>query len=225
METLELNCEPRKLGTRGDVRGLRRAGKIPAVLYGPKTVAAAIVVSAAGLKTGVMRDESQRLIKFKSPDSGLDGRHVIVKELQRDPIKGAVVHADFYEVDLAAKLTVSVPLRFSGKAKGVVDGGILQPLARTVEVECLPLEIPDVVEIDVTALGIHEVIHVSALKFGPNIDPAYDTDYPLVTVLPPTVEAAPVVAAEEAAAAPEGEAAAVPAAGAAGAAAEAPKKA
>ena len=105
-----------------------------------------------------------------------------------------------------------MPLRFTGKARGVAEGGILQPLAREIEVECLPLEIPEVVEVDVSALGIHDVIHVSALNFAGNIKPIFDTDYPVVTVLPPTVEAAPAAAAAEAAAPAEG--AAAPAEGA-----------
>ena len=87
----------------------------------------------------------------------------------------------------------------SARPHGVAEGGILAPLVREVEVECLPLEIPEVFEVDVTALGIHDVIHVSAMKFAGNVKPIFDTDYPVVTVLPPTVEAAPVAAAAEAA--------------------------
>jgi large subunit ribosomal protein L25 len=217
METLELNCEPRALSTRGAVRELRRRGQVPAVIYGPKRSPIALAVAAAGLKAGALGNASQRLLRLKSASSELDGRHVIVKEVQRDALAGRLLHADFYEVDLNAKIRVPVPLRFSGRAKGVVDGGILQPLERSVEVECLPLEIPEAVEVDVTEIGIHEAIHVSALKFGPNIRALYDTDYPVVTVLPPTVEAAP--------AAVEAAAEAAPAEGApAAAATEAPAK-
>jgi large subunit ribosomal protein L25 len=99
----------------------------------------------------------------------------------------------------------------------VAEGGILAPLIREVEVECLPLEIPEFFDVDVSALGIHDVIHVSAMKFAGNVKPIFDTDYPVVSILPPTVEAAPTpVAAAEVAgaegAAPAEGAAAAPAA-------------
>lgn len=218
METLELKCEPRALSTRGAVRELRRRGQVPGVIYGPKRAPTALAVAAAGLKAGALGNASQRLLRLKSADPGLDGRHVIVKEVQRDALAGRLLHADFYEVDLNAKIRVPVPLRFTGRAKGVVDGGIMQPLERSVEVECLPLEIPEAVEVDVTEIGIHEAIHVSALRFGPNIRALYDTDFPIVTVLPPTVEAAPAPAEAAVEAAPaEG-------APAAAAASEAPAK-
>ena len=126
---------------------------------------------------------------------------MILKEIQRAPVSGNILHADFYEVDLSKPLRVAVALKFTGRAIGVADGGILQPLERQVEVECLPLEIPESVEVDVTQLGIHDVIHVSALTFAGNIKPIFDTDYPVVTVLPPTVEEVKV---EEAAPAAEG---------------------
>src|SRR5437773_1579819 len=85
-------------------------------------------------------------------------------EVQRHPVSGKVLHADFYEVDLAERLTVSVPLRFVGKPAGVVAGGILQPILREIQVECLPTEIPEFIEVNVAALGIHEAVHLSELQ-------------------------------------------------------------
>ncbi|HZO81706.1 MAG TPA: 50S ribosomal protein L25 [Candidatus Binataceae bacterium] len=212
METVELSCELRETRPKGRRHELRRQGRIPAVLYGPKLAPMALAISGAELRARVSASGRQRLIRLKSSSPELNERHVIVKEIQRAPVSGAFLHADLYEVDLTHRLRVSVPLRFTGKARGVAEGGILQPLAREIEVECLPLEIPEVVEVDVSALGIHDVIHVSALNFAGNIKPIFDTDYPVVTVLPPTVEAAPAAAAAEAAAPAEG--AAAPAEGA-----------
>lgn len=216
METLNLNCEKRELGTKGKVRALRREGKVPAVVYGPKTAAMPIALIGASLKASVKGDAAQRLLKLQAAGSDLDGRHVIIKDVQRAPISGEFLHADLYEVDLTAKLQVTVPLRFHGKPKGATEGGILQPLVRTIDVECLPTDIPEAIDVDVTPLGIHEAIHISALQFGPNVTPVFDTDYAVVTVLPPTVEAAPAPAeaapvegaapAEGAAAAPAAEA-------------------
>jgi large subunit ribosomal protein L25 len=218
MDILDLNCEKRELGTKGQVRALRRTGKVPAIVYGRKRSATPIAVAGTNLKASVTTDASQRLLKLKAAESDLDGSHVIIKDVQRAPISGDLLHADLYEVDLTAKLQVTVPLRFQGRPKGVGDGGILQPLVRTIDVECLPTDIPESIDVDVSDLGIHDVIHISALKFGPNVTPVFDSDIAIVTVLPPTVEAAPVAAeptAEEAAAAApaEGAEAVAPAAG------------
>ncbi len=215
METLDLDCEKRELGTKGKVRALRRIGKIPAVVYGPRRQSTPIAVASPGLKASVTTDASQRLLKLRAAEPDLDGRHVIIKDVQRAPITGDFLHADLYEVDLTAKLRVSVPLRFQGRAKGIGEGGILQPLVRTIEVECLPTDIPEAIEVDVSELGIHDVIHISSLKFSAGITPVFDSDIAIVTVLPPTVEAAPAAAeaAPEEAAAPTaegGEAAAAP---------------
>lgn len=224
METIELACEIRETRSKGRRSELRRQGRIPAVLYGPKSASTSLAINSADLRTRGSSGGGQRLIRLKSSTPELNDRHVIIKEVQRAPVKGTLLHIDFYEVDLTRPLRISVPLRFTGKAHGVAEGGILQPLVREVEVECLPLDIPEVVEVDVSPLGIHDVTHVSELAFAGNIKPIFDTDYPIVTVLPPTVEAAPVAAAAEAGEAAEGaaapaEGAAAPAEGAAPAAA------
>jgi large subunit ribosomal protein L25 len=233
METVELGCEKRDTHTKGEVRALRRIGKVPAIVYGPRKATLPVTVPSVELKARVSTASRQRLIKLKSDSADLDNRHVIIKQIQRAPISGDIIHADFYEVDLSERLRVGVPLKFIGRAKGVADGGILQPLIRQIEVECLPMEIPEFVEVDVSDLGVHDVIHISAIKLSGNVKPIFDTDEAVVSVLPPTVEAAPVAAAAAVEAVPgeagapeaaaEG-AAAAPAEGAKEAAAPAPGK-
>jgi large subunit ribosomal protein L25 len=195
METAELECEKRDGQTKGQIRALRRTGRVPAVMYGPKSPTTSISLTASELKERVATASRQRLIKLKSQVPELNSKHVIIKQIQRAALTGEILHADLYEVNLEERIRVSVPLKFSGRAKGVADGGILQPLVRQIEVECLPLEIPESVEVDVSPLGIHDVIHVSALQFGDNIKPIFDQDFGIVSVLPPTVEEAPVAAA------------------------------
>jgi len=197
METGELACEKRATRPKGQSNALRRQGRIPAVLYGPTTTPTAVSVDRIELKTRVSSAAHVRLIKLKSSAVELDGKHVIFKDVQRAPVSGEILHADLYEVDLNRALRVEVALKFIGKAKGLANGGILAPLERTVMVECLPLEIPDAIEVDVTDVDIHDVIHISTVKFPGNAKPIFDTDYPVVTVLPPTVaEVATPVAAE-----------------------------
>ena len=214
METVDLACEKREVRPKGLVNRLRRQGHIPGILYGNLSAATPVAVPAHELNVRVNTAARQRLIRLKSASSELDGKHVILKQVQRTPVKGDILHVDFLEVDLNKALRVNVPLKFTGRPAGAIEGGILQPLEREVLVECLPLEIPESVEVDVSPLGIHEVLHVSALKFTGNVHPIFDTDYPVVTVLPPTVAevAAPVAeAAPEAAAPAEGATGATPA--------------
>ena len=187
METGELNCEKRAVKPKSVIGGLRRNGLVPAVLYGRGTEPTPLAVNGAELRTRLSAASHSRIIRLKSGASELDGRHIIFKEIQRAPVSGDVVHADLYEVDLNRAIQVDVPLKFMGRARGVADGGILQPLVRALAVECLPLEIPEAIEVDVTDLGIHDVIHVSAVKLTGNVKPIFDQDYAVVSVLPPTV--------------------------------------
>jgi len=198
METGELSCEKRATRPKGQSKALRRQGRIPAILYGPTTTPTALAIDRLELKARISAAAHTRIIKLKSSSAELDGKHVIFKDLQRAPVSMEILHADLYEVDLNRAIRVEVALKFTGKAAGVANGGILAPLERTVTVESLPLEIPDFIEVDVSAIDIHDVIHVSSVNFPPNVKPIFDTDYPVVTVLPPTVAEVAVVAAPEA---------------------------
>jgi large subunit ribosomal protein L25 len=174
---------------------LRREGRIPGIIYGNHGAATTIAVTGSELRTRVQSAARQRLIRLTSAAAEINGKHVIVKDVQRTPVGGEILHIDLYEVDLHKPLRVSVALKFVGRAAGLVDGGILQPLEREIEVECLPLEIPEAIDVDVTPLKVHDVMHVSTLTFVGNVKPIFDTDFPVVTVLPPTVAEAPVAAA------------------------------
>ncbi len=198
METGELSCEKRATRPKGQNKALRRQGRIPAILYGPTTAPTALAIDRIELKARISAAAHTRIIKLKSSAAELDGKHVIFKDLQRAPVSMEILHADLYEVDLNRPIRVEVALKFVGKAAGVANGGILAPLERTVTVESLPLEIPDFIEVDVSGVDIHDVIHVSSVKFPQNVKPIFDTDYPVVTVLPPTVAEVAVIAAPEA---------------------------
>lgn len=197
METGELSCEKRATRPKGRNNALRRQGRIPAILYGPTTAPTALAIDRLELKARISAAAHTRIIKLKSSTAELDGKHVIFKDVQRAPVSGEILHADLYEVDLNRPIRVEVALKFTGKAVGVANGGILSPLERTATVECLPLEIPDSIEVDVTNVDIHDVIHISSVKFVGKVKPIFDTDYPVVTVLPPTVAEVAVVAAPE----------------------------
>jgi len=208
MRSVELQAEIRSGRGKEKARALRKSGKCPAVFYGPKREAVSMAFDSREFFLKISSLEGSHLIKLTSPASELNDKMTLIKETQLHPVSGAVLHADFYEVDMTAKLRVPVPLHFVGKPEGVILGGILQPVRREIEVECLPTDIPEYIEVDVTALNIHDAVHVSQLTIPQGVTAIYDDDddFAVVTVVPPTVEAPAGGAAEEAAAAPvEGE--------------------
>jgi large subunit ribosomal protein L25 len=207
MEAIELGIEPRTDSGKGAARAVRRNGKVPAILYGAARQATLVTLDAKEFETKVGAIEGTHLIRLTSSTAELGGRLVLVKEVQRDPVQRSLLHTDLYEVDVNTKLRLKVALHFIGRAAGVDLGGILQPVRREVEVLCLPTEIPDYIEVDVTALGIHDAVHLSDLKAPSGVDIVIDTDEAVVTVLPPVVEEVKVAAEGEAATAEAGAAA------------------
>lgn len=195
METLEIQANARAAGGKNHARRLRRSGKIPAVLYGPKTQAVALELDKKDFSTRVALLQGSHLVRLKSSLPELAEKVALVKEMQFHPISGDVTHADLYEVDLAAKIQVQVPLRFVGKAAGVTRGGILQPIVREVEVECLPMDIPGFFNVDVSALDIGDSIHVEEIQMPADVTLVFESNFAVVTVVTPTVEEAPAAAA------------------------------
>ena len=196
METLEIQVDPREKKHKRDAKRLLRSGKIPAILYGPKTEAVALALDKREFSSRVADLEGSHLVRLKSESAALADKVALVKEMQFHPISGDVIHTDLYEVDLTAKITVHVPLHFVGKAEGVVRGGILQPIVREIEVECLPLDIPAYFDVDVSRLDIGDSVHIEELTMPENVTAVAESNLALVAVVPPTVEEAPAAVAE-----------------------------
>ena len=211
METIEIQIEPREAGAKGRAKQLRREGKLPGIFYGPKAESVPLELDRKDFLSRVAGLEGSHLIRIKSSSPLLAERVALVKEMQFHPVTGEVVHADFYEVDLSARIRVKVPLHFVGKAEGVVRGGILQPVVREIEVECLPMDIPEYFDVEVSSLDIGDSLHVKDLSIPEGVAAIYESNLTLVTVVPPTVEEAPA-AAEVAPVAVEGAEAVAPAA-------------
>jgi large subunit ribosomal protein L25 len=174
---------------------MRRDGKIPGVLYGPKTSPVPLELNKKEFSNRVAGLEGSHLVRLQSGSTALADKVALVKEIQYHPITGEVIHTDLYEVDLTAKIQVRVPLHFVGKAAGVVRGGILQPIVREVEVECLPLDIPEFFNVEVSALDIGDSIHIEELPMPEGVTVVSESNLALVAVVPPTVEEAPTTAA------------------------------
>lgn len=199
METVELGVEARSKSGKGAARAMRRGQQVPAVLYGAKRESVSVALDRKEFEAKVGAITGTHLIRLASAAAGLGGRLVLVKEVQRHPVNHEVLHADLYEVDVNVKIRLRVPLQFLGRAAGVDLGGILQPIRREVEVLCLPTQIPELLEVDVAALGIHDSLHLSDLKPPPGVEIPFDADEAVVSVLPPVVEEVKVAAGGEAA--------------------------
>jgi large subunit ribosomal protein L25 len=213
IERLELDVSLRDGRGKSVTRKLRAAGKVPAVIYGSGIDPTAIVVESLALAK-ILRGGKNALINLKGAKA-IEGKPVLVKEIQRDPLSRKVVHCDLYAVNLQVRIDLEIPLHFIGIPRGVaLDGGVLEPLLRTLEVSCMPLAIPESIDVDVSNLGIGDAIHVRDLVLPPDVVCKTDADMTVTHVVAPRLEevAAPVVAAEGV---PVEGAAAAPAAGAA----------
>jgi large subunit ribosomal protein L25 len=184
-------------------RRLRASGLIPAVVYGGKGDSVAVSVDPKTLLK-VLRSEAGRNT-ILSLDLGEGSKtSAILKNWQVDPIREHFIHADFYRIAMDVAIKVRVPIATRGEARGVkVDGGILEVILRDVEVECLPGDIPERIEVDVADLGIHDGIRVSDLRISEKVKILDAPDQIIVHVVSVKEEVAPVAAAPV-----EGEAAA-----------------
>ncbi len=206
MEFIALSTKPRTRTGKGGARTLRREGRIPAVLYGPNTETRMLSLDAAELEINLKKHPASMSV-FKlalTDDTGETENLAMLKELQDDSITGALLHADFYRIDMDRKVMVRVPVAITGKSKGVELGGVLQIIRRELPVLCLPDRIPRKIEIDITELGVGEAVHVEDLQLGDDVEIPHDINFTVVTVLS-TRKAEPGAEGEEGAAEAEGE--------------------
>jgi|SRR5947209_4136258 len=188
---------------KNEARRTRREGKVPGVLYGGDGAKATPISVEPKALLKILHSESgaNTLISLKL--SGAADTKVLVKEYQLDPVTHQVLHADFYRVAMDKLIQVTIPVVVKGEPKGVKQqGGILEFIRREIEVECLPADIPENVEVDVSELMLHQGIRVRDLTIDPKWTPKSDPDMMLVHVIMPKAEEVAAPAAEAAAAAP-----------------------
>ena len=198
---LTLQVEKRETRGKNEARRLRAAGRIPAVVYGVEKDKAVAIAVDPKILSRILHSESgaNSLISIQGLDSG-DTR-VLVKEYQLDPVSHKMLHADFYQVAMDKLLTVTVPVVLKGEAKGVKQqGGIVDFVNREIEIEVLPADIPEHIDIDITELMLGQGVRVRDLNLeGAKWKPISEGELMLVHVVAPKAEeAAP--AAEAAAA-------------------------
>ncbi len=189
MELIELKANIRNSVGKGQARALRRAEKIPAVLYGPRTEPVLLSVSIKDLGKALKKSTaSQALLNLTIHNGENTSRPAMIKELQTHPVSRHYQHIDFYEISMDRKIRVKIPVVVKGKARGVEEGGILQIIRRELEILCLPTEIPETIEIDITDLDIGDSIHVKEIPFEGDIEIQADVNFTVITIVSPKAE-------------------------------------
>jgi large subunit ribosomal protein L25 len=225
--SFELVAEFRETQGKGASRRLRHEGKVPAILYGGHADARALTLSHQKLL--IMLDNERFYSTILSLKVGDQTQAAILKDVQRHPFKNAIVHIDFQRVQEDEKIRISIPLHFTGAAvsPGVKSqGGIVSHMRNETEVSCLPKDLPEFIEVDISGLSINESIHLSQLKVpeGVTLVDLVKDDAAVVAIHSPRAEEPEPTAAAAGAAPAEGAAAAgaAPAAAAGGDAAKTP---
>jgi large subunit ribosomal protein L25 len=185
-DTTSLQVSSRAVAGSRSARRLRRSGLVPGVVYGGDTAPLAFTVDARTLRNTLAHAHAVLEV-------ALDGgrtQPVIVKDLQRHPVRGDIVHIDLLRVRMDQAITATVALELVGAdaAPGVVQGGILTQEARELTIEALPGDIPDSITLDVSSLDINETVTVSAVTAPEGVRLADDSETVVATITPPTVE-------------------------------------
>ena len=196
-----LQAEKREGRGKNEARRLRASGRIPAVVYGTDKGKANEISVDPKVLMRILHSESGVNTLIGLEGAGLaTGGKVLVKEYQLDPIDHRLLHADFYAVAMDKKLTVTVPVVLKGEPKGVKQqGGIVDFVNREIEIECLPADIPEHIDIDISELMLHQGVRVRDLPKSDKWEPTSDAEMMIVHVVTLKVEEAP---AADAAAAP-----------------------
>lgn len=196
MRKVAINGKVRDQVGKGPARQLRMAGQVPAVLYskGTSTLYTLNPKEIDKLLQTPSGENSLITLQFAGvappgEEGNQDSRLAILKALQRDPIRGQILHVDLFEISINDPLTLHVPIECFGVSVGVKNGGILQHGLRDLEIRCLPSFIPDTIRVDVSLLKLGDAIHVKDLSMAEGIEMMADPEGVLVSVVAPMSEA------------------------------------
>ncbi len=213
MERLVLEAQARPSMSKGQRKQLRGEGKVPAVIYGRGEDTLPLIVDGRTLRQGLITGGSNVLVDLAVKARGKKTRQetVMFKDIQRDIIyQDRIVHVDFIRISMTDKIEVAVTLNFIGEPAGLDEGGVLSMVSREVTIKCLPGDIPEHFDVDISALNIGDSLAADALDIDEKFELITLPETVLVQVLAPMAEEAPVVEegleeGEEAAAAEEEE--------------------
>ena len=190
----KLEIENRKSVGKKASKLIRRAGKIPSVLYYKGEKPVSISIDRQLLNQAIKSDQRIYEVEIDS-----ESQYVMIKEAQYHPITDEIIHVDFMRVRRSEKMTISVPITLVGKPAGVTEGGILSQSMTQIEISCFPTNVPESIEVNVDHLDINSSVSVGDVTVDDeDIEIISASDLSIASVIPPAVEEEPVIAEEEA---------------------------
>jgi large subunit ribosomal protein L25 len=192
-EEIILQAQPREGLGKGKNKALRQSGFIPAVVYAQGKESQSLMVAASEFGRLVHQHHIESVVLTLRLQKGSDKKHAdmacLVKEIQYDAVKGDVIHIDFNEISLTKAIKVNVGVVAKGEPVGVKqEGGVLEHMLWEIEVECLPTQIPEQVEVDVTNLKIGDSIHIKDITLAPGVKIVNNPEDMVLSVVPPAKE-------------------------------------
>ena len=180
-----LRVKPRKRIGKSGAREVRKEGNIPAILYGQGEDPVPLVVSPDELRRALSNSAGiNTILELEIDDSEVpEKKFSMVQEIQRDPLKNRVIHLDFLAIDMKKSVRVKVPVNTQGRSEGERRGGKLEKLMRTIDLECLPGDIPDSIEIDVSDLEMGDFVDINGISFGEGVAPLRSESEKVVQVV------------------------------------------
>jgi large subunit ribosomal protein L25 len=201
-----LVADSRDTSGTGAARRLRRDGKLPGILYGHGSTPRTVTLDAHTFEQMLRHHSSDNVIVGLQFEDQKEPQKVLLRDVQRDPISGRVIHADFLEIKMTEKLHVTTSIALIGEPIGVSqDGGMLDHLLRDIEIECLPGDMVERIEVDVANMSIGESVLVRDLEVDPKLTILTDGEVAVACVLAPRVDTTATAEDEEQAAEGEGE--------------------
>lgn len=194
MQQKQLNIELRSKTGKGISRQLRSADMVPGVVYGKGMDPMAVSIKYRELRAAMAGEGGQNNLITLVGGGNLDQSMAIIVDLQRDAIKGTYKHVDLHRINMTEKLRITVPVVLKGTAIGTKEGGLLDLAHHELHVECLPGNIPDHIEIDITNLAIAHSIHVSDIALPEGVKILDNPKTPVVSILGRAKEEAPAAA-------------------------------
>jgi large subunit ribosomal protein L25 len=170
-----LKAAPRLRSGSGKLKQMRREGWLPSVVYGRGVQAENLKVDAKTFAELISRSSSDSiLINLDVEGEGV--RSVFLKTIQHDPITGLALHVDFLAVDEKTEITAVIPIHLTGEAKGIKGGGVLEQYAHTLEINCLPDALPEIIEKDISDLDVGDNLHIGDLTLPAGVKPTHAAD-------------------------------------------------
>ncbi len=190
-EFLKIKVEGRTQTGKGANRRLRQTGMVPGVYYDAKGKNIAVKVPFVSLSKMVAAVGYSKVFEIEITAEGkTETMPCLIKDVHHHPLKPIYNHVDFFGIDLKEKVTVSIPVQVTGKAAGVARGGTMGIFRETIEVECLPKDIPDALVLDVTSLDMGQSILIEDVNLGEGVHAVFDDNFAVVGVLAPRAAAA-----------------------------------